>query len=189
MDNPPYSRLDKGTMLISSPDLDQGILFRSVVLLCEHTSAGSFGVIINKPLEIEMPEEIAVLQQRNSHPLEIRAGGPIQTSQMMLLHSSDSIPNQTIEICPGVYLGGDLQFLHDAMSSTNSTSLCLCFGYLGWTGGQLEQEFMDGDWFLYPGSAEHVFDIHPDGIWKRLLHSMGGRYATLATIPEDVSLN
>lgn len=189
MEQPPYSRLDKGTLLISSPDLDQGILFRAVALLCEHTSSGSFGVIINKPLEMELPDEIALLQQNNDNILGIRAGGPIQTNQMMLLHSSSAIPNQTIEICSGVYLGGDLQFLHDALSASEGPSLRLCFGYLGWAGGQLEREFMDGDWFLAPGSSEHVFDSQPEDLWKRLLYNLGGRYATLATIPVDLSLN
>ena len=38
--------------------VEAGIYFRSVVIICEHTSSGSFGLIINKPLEIELPEEL-----------------------------------------------------------------------------------------------------------------------------------
>ncbi|NGX48150.1 MAG: hypothetical protein K1000chlam3_01540, partial [Chlamydiae bacterium] len=47
----PYSELSKGSFLIASPEIDAGIYFRSVVLICEHTPSGSFGLIINKPVE------------------------------------------------------------------------------------------------------------------------------------------
>ncbi|NGX54044.1 MAG: hypothetical protein K1000chlam4_00766, partial [Chlamydiae bacterium] len=45
--------------MISTPDVESGIFFRGVLLLCEHSPHGSFGIIINKPLELELPEEIA----------------------------------------------------------------------------------------------------------------------------------
>ena len=115
MESIPYSHLEKGTFLIATPDVETGIFFRSVVLLCEHSSNGSFGIVINKDLDLELPEEILSIEQLSNPNISVRAGGPVQTNQMMLIHSSDKIPEQTIEICEGVYLGGDLQFLQDAI--------------------------------------------------------------------------
>jgi putative transcriptional regulator len=185
----PYSHLEKGTFLIASPDVESGIFFRSVLLLCEHSPSGSFGIIINKNLELELPEEILSLDQLNNPRVSIRAGGPVQTNQMMLLHSSKSIPEQTIESCEGVLLGGDLQFLQEAIADPNGPNLRLCFGYAGWQAGQLEREFLDGGWFIYPATAKHIFEIPPDRLWQILLRELGGRYATLSMIPEDLSLN
>lgn len=189
METIPYSHLEKGTFLIATPDVESGIFFRSVLLLCEHSPNGSFGIIINKNLELELPEEILSLDQLNNPRVSIRAGGPVQTNQMMLLHSSKSIPEQTIEICEGVQLGGDLQFLQEAVSDANGPNLRLCFGYAGWQAGQLEREFLDGGWFIYPATAKHIFEIPPDRLWQILLRELGGRYATLSMIPEDLSLN
>ena len=62
MTNIPYSELKKGSFLVASPEIDDGIFFRSVVLLCDHSPVGSFGLIVNKPLEIEAPEEILDLE-------------------------------------------------------------------------------------------------------------------------------
>lgn len=189
MDSIPYSHLEKGTFLIATPDVESGIFFRSVLLLCEHSPTGSFGIVINKNLDLELPEEILTLEQLSNPRVGIRAGGPVQTNQMMLLHSSNSIPEQTIEICNGVYLGGDLQFLQEAMTSQEGPYLRLCFGYSGWQAGQLEREFLDGGWFIYPASEKHIFETHPDKLWQVLLRELGGRYATLSMIPEDLSLN
>lgn len=189
MDSLPYSHLEKGTFLIASPDVESGIFFRSVLLVCEHSPSGSFAIVINKPLDLELPEEIMSLEHLSNPQVEIRAGGPIQTNQMMLLHNSDAILDQTIEICAGVYLGGDLQFLQDTVSNTGGPTLRLCFGYTGWQAGQLEREFLDGRWFLHPANAKYIFETPANKLWSTLLRDMGGKYATLSMIPEDLSLN
>jgi putative transcriptional regulator len=107
----------------------------------------------------------------------------------MLLHTCEEIPTQTLEICSDVYLGGDLQFLQQSVTATEGPEILLCFGYAGWSGGQLEREFLDGSWFLAPASLDLVFKIPVDQIWQTLLREMGGKYATLSMIPEDLSLN
>lgn len=189
MESIPYSHLEKGTFLIAAPDVESGPFFRSVLLLCEHSEGGSFGIIINKTLELELPEEILPLEELSNPRVGIRAGGPVQTNQMMLVHSSNAITDQTIEICKDVYLGGDLQFLQEVIHDTTGPSMLLCFGYAGWQAGQLEREFLDGGWYLFPAAASHLFEVAPEKLWQKLLLELGGKYATLCMIPEDPSLN
>ena len=138
MEHIPYSQIQKGTLLIASPDVDMGPFFRNVVLVCEHTQGGSFGLVINKSLDMEVSEDIINIQQLANPNVSVRAGGPLQTNQMMLLHTSDNIPQQTLNICEGVYLGGDLDFLQEMIADENCPPIDLCFGYVGWGAGQLE---------------------------------------------------
>ena len=189
MEKPPYSHLAKGTLLIASPEIDAGMYHRAVLLLCEHSSSGSFALMINKPLEVELPEDLLDLKQLANPRVLIRAGGPMQPNQMMLLHSSNKIPEQTLQVCDGVYLGGDIQFLQEAVASSNGPHICLCFGYAAWGAAQLESEFMAGGWFLHPASARFVFETPAEKIWQTVLREMGGKYSTLSMIPEDLSLN
>lgn len=189
MESMPYSQIQKGTFLIATPEIDSGIFFRGVILICEHNPNGSFGLVINKHLDLELPEEIININNLSNPHVGIRAGGPVQTNQMMLLHTSDTIPNQTLKICEDVYLGGDLQFLQDALTNEGGPEINLCFGYAGWGAGQLEREFLDGSWFLYPATKKHIFNTPSEKLWQHLLREMGGKYATLSMIPEDLSLN
>jgi putative transcriptional regulator len=189
MEQMPYSQIQKGTFLIATPDIEVGFFFRGVILVCEHNSNGSFGLLVNKALDLELPEEIMSVNQLSNPRIGIRAGGPVQTNQMMLLHSSDQIESQTLKICNGVYLGGDLQFLQECIIDQHGPHIYLCFGYAGWGTGQLEREFLDGHWFLHPATAEHLFYTPADKLWQTLLREMGGKYATLSMIPEDLSLN
>jgi putative transcriptional regulator len=189
MKHPPYSHLGKGTLLIASPDIEMGLYCRSVILLCEHNMTGSFGLIINKPLDVELPEEIIDIKKIANSNISIRAGGPIHPSQMMLLHGNNELTSHTLEICDDVFLGGDLDFLKRSIEDPEGSPIRLCFGYCGWGPGQLEKELVAGQWFLHPGSKEHLFTLEPQRLWQTILRQMGGKYATLSMIPEDLSLN
>ncbi len=184
-----YSHIEKGTLLVSTPDIESGLFFRAIILVCEHGQNGSFGLVVNKPLELDLPEEIINVQQLANPRVSICAGGPVQTNQMMLLHSSEKAPGQTLKICNGVFLGGDLQFLQDVLSDSQGPHIHLCFGYAGWGAGQLEREFLDGGWFIHPSSARIIFETPAEKVWSQTLREMGGKYATLSMIPEDLSVN
>lgn len=189
MEKLPYSHIQKGTLLVATPEIDTGMFFRAVILVCEHNPNGSFGLVINKNLDLELPEEIVNIHSMANPHISVRAGGPVQTNQMMLLHTSEAIPQQTLQICDGVYLGGDLQFLQDSLLDQQGPHINLCFGYSGWSSGQLEREFLDGHWLLYPASPHHIFEVPLEKLWQTILKEMGGKYASLSMIPEDLSLN
>jgi putative transcriptional regulator len=108
---------------------------------------------------------------------------------MMLLHSCKTEQQQLLTVADGIFLGGDVQFLHELIEDETSPNVFLCFGYAGWASGQLEREFLDGSWYLCKATKGLVFDTPPADLWKTLLRQMGGRYATLSTIPEDPSVN
>ena len=76
MENMPYSQIQKGTFMISTPEIETGLFFRSVVLVCEHNPNGSFGLVVNKSLDLELPEEIINVNQLSNPHVAIRAGGP-----------------------------------------------------------------------------------------------------------------
>jgi putative transcriptional regulator len=75
------------------------------------------------------------------------------------------------------------------MHNANGPRIRLCFGYTAWGAGLLEKEFLSGQWFLHPASAKRVFETPPEKIWQSILRDMGGKYATLSMIPEDLNLN
>src|SRR3989338_1974285 len=99
MESLPYAQIQKGTFLIATPEIESGVFFRTVVLVCEHNPNGSFGIIVNKSLSLELPDDIINISSLSNPNVQIRAGGPVQTNQMMLLHTNGSIPAQTLQIC------------------------------------------------------------------------------------------
>lgn len=185
----PYASLEKGTLLVACPDIVDSLFTRSVILLCDHSTIGSFGLILNKPLDVEFPKEIMGSEITANPNMQIRNGGILQPNQMMLIHTSPEIPDQTLSLTENVFLGGDLDFLQNAIGTETGPKMLLCFGYCGWSAGQLEKEFLESDWFVHPANEELVFDTPPEKMWQKTLREMGGKYASLSMIPEDLSLN
>lgn len=189
MSKVPYALLEKGTLLVASPDMEQGVFFRSVILLCEHNFTGSFGLILNKILSFDVSDDVFSPSKTVNESVRFCMGGPVHANQMMLLHSSDNPQAQALEICKGVYLGGDVPFLQESMADSEGPSLLLCFGYSGWQAGQLEREFLDGSWLLSRSSSEYVFQTESTDLWSNILRDLGGKYASLSTVPEDIFVN
>lgn len=185
MTNIPYSELKKGTFLIASPDIEGGIFYRSVVLLCDHSPVGSFGLIVNKPLDIQLEEDFFGLEESNGQ-IDMRAGGPNQPNQVMLIQDQGFNEETSLEICEGVYLNGDMESIQEGESIPQTL---FCFGYGGWASGVLEREFLNGAWFLCPATRDHIFNIPATKLWQTLLREMGGKYKTLSLMPENLELN
>jgi len=180
--------LKRGMFLVASPENKHPLFQKTVILICEHSPAGSFGLMINKPIQIdpamaELPEEIP------SEGLEMRIGGPMQPSQMMLLHTSNLIPDQTLKVLDGVFLGGDVDFLNQSTQSANAPSILLCIGYSGWLAGQLEHELSAGDWLITDASKKSIFESDPNSLWADLLKGSGGHYNSISSMPDNLELN
>lgn len=188
MDKTPYAQLKKGSLILASPEVESPAFARSVILVCEHGPTGSFGLVLNRPLQVELPEDLLDLKMNVNPSIHIRSGGPIQPSQMMLLHDSKDLSN-TLSVCDEVFLGGDLEFLQQAMAKAEGPSVLLCFGYAGWGPGLLEREYLSGGWILADGMHKYIFKTSPEKLWRTVLKDKGGKYTSLSLLPDDLSLN
>ncbi len=182
-------QLDKGSLLIATPNMTDDLYKQSVVLVCEYTNYGSFGLILNKPYHLESKQSGMEIEEIIQLKDSLRIGGSMQQNQLMLLHASTKHRDQTLKVTDGVYLGGDFPFLQELIKEEPDSSLLICFGYTGWTAGELEKQFMDGLWYLYPASKSLIFDVPPEKLWKETLSSMGGSYKNISMIPSDLTLN
>lgn len=187
MEKNPFAQITKGSFLVASPEIDNGIFYRSVIVVCEHSLSGSFGLILNKNIEFEDGEHLIEVDDLANPNVELLAGGPLQMNQMMVLHSEDL--DGAIELVDGVHLGGDIEFLQTVLLDPEGPSVRLLFGYSSWSSGLLDKEFLNGQWFICPGSSKHVFETPPETMWQEVLKEMGGKYASFSMIPEDLSLN
>ena len=62
-------------------------------------------------------------------------------------------------------------------------------GHAGWGPGQLESELAEESWIVEAPLREEIFTLDPDALWSAVLRRMGNRFALLATMPPDPSLN
>ena len=176
-----------GVLLIAPPMMRDPNFWRAVVLLCEHGPDGSFGLILNRPLTLELSEVMNDLEGENM----VSLGGPVQQNTLHFLHRHGDIVTEAIPLLDGVLWGGDFDAIKTLIQTEVASPQDLRFflGYAGWSPGQLEEEIAGGGWFLTPGDDVLIFPDDPKTLWRTVLRHMGGPYALLSNFPDDPRLN
>ncbi|MCC6849592.1 MAG: YqgE/AlgH family protein [Deltaproteobacteria bacterium] len=168
-------------LLVAMPQLDDPNFKRSVVLLVHHGEGGSFGIVLNRSLDLTMSE----LMQNSgirwpSGVGSVGWGGPVQPERGWVVFCDDDPPapppaaadDDVATLQQGVRVTGSLDKLRSVASHPPS-AVRLFLGYAGWGAEQLESELAEGAWLLAPLRREVVFDTAEDAMWESVVRSLG----------------
>jgi putative transcriptional regulator len=178
MDSVASASTEHGFLVVASPTLVDPSFRRTVVLIISHDQQGSFGLVLNRPLERMLSD---VLEQHDCedspHAAEVPLyqGGPVSTEMVQFVSGWEECGKLLL---PGVAVGADLADLACASSAGRPTRAYA--GYAGWGAGQLERETEEGSWIIAPAASRHVFDVDHDDLWSTVLRELGGSYAWMA---------
>jgi putative transcriptional regulator len=177
----------QGTILISEPSLRDFFFRQSVVLLAEHNAEGTFGLIINKPMEVKLKE---VIKGFPPYKLPVYLGGPVKTDSLFYIHTHPDISDSLL-IMEGLFWGGDLDAIRELMHAgvIKPHEIRFFLGYAGWSPKQLDQEIKEKSWVLSHSSVNEIISNHPETLWSNYLKSMGQDYAIWANFPSDPTMN
>ena len=178
----------RGRILISEPFLYDYFFKRSVVLLAEHNDEGSFGVIINKPLQARFNEVVRDFPKFSS---KVFLGGPVQNDSLFFIHTLGRQIVNSSEILPGLYWGGDIDQVKDMISLKiiRPEDIRFFIGYSGWAPKQLQEELDRNSWAVSTIDAEHLLNSVPSSLWSSSLESLGKDYSHWTNFPDDPALN
>jgi putative transcriptional regulator len=182
-------KLEKGHLLIAEPSIIGDLSFnRSVILLADHTSEGSVGFILNKPLKYTIKDLLPEIESN----FKIYNGGPIEQDNLYFIHNiPDLIPN-SIEISNGIFWGGDFEFAKELINSgvIKKKNIRFFLGYTGWDSEQLESEMQANSWILINNTYENKIlskaSVH---FWKEKIVELGGNYLIWSNAPENPIMN
>ena len=171
-----------GMFLVAAPKMRDPRFKRSVILLVEHSSEGSLGLIVNRRTDMTVTDAFPELQQMElEHALYF--GGPVQPSRIMFVYTDvNQIAEQ--EVINGVYWGTSYDSLKDILSKKGEDAVRVFFGYAGWGPGQLEFELSLGDWQLFPASSDHIFSKDTKQLW----HLLNRKKSGVITLRPDTKL-
>ncbi|WP_343604634.1 YqgE/AlgH family protein [Fluviicola sp.] len=172
----------RGDLLLSEPFLIDSNFSRVVILLCEHNDEGSFGLILNNTLEIEINELVTDFPEAK---IPVGFGGPVERNQLFYVHRDASVSGSAI-ISAGLYLGGNYTEIKRMISENEMTPENLRFfiGYTGWSKGQLQSEIDELSWVVMKNPENFsVFSAVDDDLWRDLISQLGGKYKLMADYP------
>jgi len=181
--------IKKGDILVSEPYSLDPHFKRTVVYLVDHTEKeGSIGFILNKPTNLAVHEVLANFPEFDSY---IYYGGPVANDNVYYVHTIGHILDDSIEVQPGVFWGGDFKKLKFLIESgmVKPYQIRFYLGYSGWSEGQLKEELDGKDWLVADGDINYLFYRKAKDLWSLVLKNKGLNYEVIADIPENNSLN
>ena len=156
----------QGKLLLDGGSLSGSFFNRTVVLICQHSSDGAFGLVLNRGAERTVGEAITEDLPERIGEQDLWVGGPVQPASLSYLHSDDFLPEANV--LPNLNLNHSVEDLADLGGSFSITQKVRVFaGYSGWGAGQLDGEIANGDWFNAPADEMIVFDDDLTTKWSR----------------------
>jgi len=190
------SNIETPSFLIAMPRVLDPFFYKSVVLLIEHQSEGSLGLILNHPTRVPAAELLHRIDivWKGHNDVHIHLGGPVQTHVGTMLlgdaASEERLEMASIELHPRIRLSQNIELLNDLMDDLPSR-IKLFLGYAGWGPGQLDNELERNDWLMAPVDPDLVFASEPGKIWEAALSTIGIRPDSLPSImstePEEAN--
>ena len=176
-----------GVLLIADSFLKDPNFSRTVVLLCEHKEAGSFGFVLNKQIEQTLDELISDLE---GHRLPVYYGGPVQMDTIHFLHQYPDLIPESVKVSDGIFWGGNFETVTALLKSKiiDLDKIKFFIGYSGWGDGQLSGELTERSWLTVKANQGLVFNTGFDEIWKNSLKTLGGEYERMINYPIDPQL-
>ncbi len=169
-------------LLLAMPQLQDPNFERSVVLMVEHTDSGSFGLIVNRPTEIAVPDVMASfgVTWSGSPDAVVWSGGPVMPGTGWLLHEPTDLPADEgmLQVAPGIVLSTSPERLR-ALAARPPSHVRFLMGYSGWGSAQIEGELAASSWLLAEATPELIFEVAPERMWQVAMHSLGIDPATL----------
>lgn len=149
---------------------------KTVVLLCDYTEDGAFGLVVNRRMTEPASKLVRTEPAVTVDPeLRLWVGGPVDPQRTWLLMSQAQGPDdEQRQICPGVVLSVShaltLELLQSAPSSNQARVIV---GYSSWGPGQLDGELAGSSWLTLDVDPSLIFHTPPDLMWETALRRLG----------------
>jgi putative transcriptional regulator len=178
----------RGKLILASPVLQDPNFARTVVLIAEHTDDGAMGLVLNRPANSTVGEAVPDLSWLSGEEEPVYVGGPVAETAVIVLAEFDE------PALAGALVEGDLGFIgaeaDDPDRLGDAIRRARVFaGHAGWGPGQLEDELAEEAWIVEPPRRDEIFTAEPGDLWAAVLRRKGHRYALLATMPPDPTVN
>ena len=157
-------------LLIAMPSLVDPHFSKAVVYVCEHHVQGTFGLIINKPMQFPLGLVFDQLQIEpvhvESNHLPLMFGGPLQRERGFVIHRPMGEWRSSLSLQDDVTITTSNDIIRAIAQDTGPKDVLVTMGYAAWTGEQLDKEIMDNIWLVCPYTPELLYDVPFDERWE-----------------------
>jgi putative transcriptional regulator len=163
-----------GNFLVASPGLDDMNFGRTVVLVCDHTEEGAFGLVVNKVIMDSFQSLLFNFSITHGViDLPVYFGGPVRPEQGYIVYSPFRKKYGDLKIGRNIGVTSSKGLLQDIVLGKGPEQYLFALGYSGWDANQLEAELMSDGWLVAPVNPDILFRTRPAERWRSAAKLIG----------------
>ena len=163
--------------LLAMPTLADPNFHRTVTYLCAHNSEGAMGIVINRPLELNLGEVLGHMDIESSDPnvnqMRVVQGGPVQTERGFVIHRPAGKWDTVLPVGDNIAVATSRDILAAIARGDGPENAIVALGYAGWGAGQLERELGENAWLNGPAATSIIFDTPYEDRWESAVRLLG----------------
>jgi putative transcriptional regulator len=163
--------------LIAMPGLADPNFFHTVTYICEHSEQGAMGLVINRPMDLQLADIFEQLNIQISNPnisqIPVYLCGPVQGDRGFVLHNSDTEWDSTLQVTTEISVTTSMDILQAIASGKGPALSLVTLGYAGWGAGQLEEEIAQNAWLNGPAKSDIIFSRASQERWQAAADLLG----------------
>jgi putative transcriptional regulator len=171
--------------LIAMPSLDDPNFFQTVTYVCMHNEQGAMGIVINRPMDVELGDILEHMEIDSENPyanrLPVFEGGPVQPQRGFVIHQPAGQWEAMLTVNNELCITSSRDILCAIASGRGPQKALIALGYAGWGAGQLDQEMVDNTWLTTPADHRILFQTPPEQRWRAAAACMGVDLTLLST--------
>jgi putative transcriptional regulator len=172
-------------LLLSMPQMNDPNFARTVILLCDYTEQGAFGLVVNRQMSEPAWTLVNTEPPVRVHPdLHLWIGGPVDPQQTWVLSAdAGGDDDDHRQVVPGIVLSASQEATLEALQAPPSNHRRVFVGYAGWSAGQLDKEIAASGWLTMDVDPSLIFEVPPDRMWETAIRRLGADPAAFQTSP------
>lgn len=178
--------------LIAMPAMTDPNFARTLTYICEHNEQGALGIIINRPMDLDLatlfervniPFDVSH-QHREMGAMPIYYGGPVQTDRGFVLHRPRGEWQSTLVVQESADIGltSTRDILVGIGANGQPADILVSLGYAGWSAGQLEWELAQNAWLNVAADPRIIFELPPEERLSAAMQLLGIDFANLSDV-------
>jgi len=161
-------------LLTAMPTLQDPYFEKTVILMCNYTEEGAFGIIVNTPSSTEVKDILTdEIEEKDQFDLPVLIGGPVHPESFWAVHTSDYEGETTTKISSNISLSSAQDVLIAMINNKGPQISHVGCGYSGWGSAQLDREIQEEAWWLGPLDESLVLEMPYSLRWESTLSSLG----------------
>lgn len=168
----------KNKILISRiPSLESEGISYEIIYVVAHSARGAVGFVLNRASSnlyiSDLLDYLDLIQHKNGKDIAVHIGGDVDAANGFILHSTDVVLSDSININEKIALTTKVDFLDKVLRGSGPKEFLFFLGCTVWGPGQLETQIRLGNWLHVDYDDELIFSKDINAKYNLAVHRLG----------------